>query len=185
MRLRLGEILINRGIITPEQCARILAAQSRTHRPFGVLAEELFDVSSKDLQEAWTHQYEQDVPRVDPRAEPLDPAAVSLVNRRQAWQFRLLPMRFEQQELLVCSTRAHLPRALNFAYKHVGPQCAFVLADPAHLGEALQTHYPWKGPIEISGSDVVMLAVVAPNQSQPTRKRPARSEIRPESSVRQ
>ncbi len=154
MRLRLGEILINRGIITPEQCARILAAQTKTHRPFGVLAEEMFSVSSRELQEAWAEQYESDTPRVDPRAERVDAEASQLLNRRQAWQFRLLPMRFEQKELLVCSTRAHLPRALNFAYRHMGASCSFVLADPDHLGEALQMHYPWTGPVDVRGSDV-------------------------------
>jgi len=171
MRLRLGEILINRGIITPEQCARVLAAQSRTHRPFGVLAEELFDVAPRDLQDAWTQQYEQDVPRVDPRSEKLDKAAVDLVNRRQAWQFRLLPMRFEEKELLVCSTRAHLPRALSFAYKHVGPQCSFVLSDPDHLGEALQQHYPWNGPVEISGSDLNMISFGSAKSESGARRR--------------
>ncbi|MGQ0627400.1 MAG: hypothetical protein ACT4PL_04780 [Phycisphaerales bacterium] len=153
MRLRLGEILISRGIITPEQCTRILQAQAKTHRPFGVLAEELFDVSPRELQEAWAEQYECDAPRIDPRAERIDTKATALLNRRQAWQFRLLPVRFDERELLCCSTRAHLPRALNFAYRHMGPTCSFVLSDPDHLGEALQKHYPWIGPVELHGCD--------------------------------
>lgn len=154
MRLKLGEILMRRGVITQDECDQILQRQQQTARPFGVIAEELFGVPPRVLQDAWAEQYEQLASRVDPLSENVDPDAVGLLRRRQAWQFRLLPLRYDGGTLLCCTSRAHLPRALNFAYRSLGPECAFVLAESRALGDALQKYYPWQGPM--SGLDMVL-----------------------------
>lgn len=153
MRLKLGEILVRRGVLTEDECEQVLARQKDTNRPFGVLAEELFGVPPRVLQDAWAEQYEQLAARVDPLTQSVDADALGLLRRRQAWQFRMLPLRFEEDALLICTTRAHLPRALNFAYRSIGPHCAFVLSEARALGEALQKHYPWQGPM--SGLDTL------------------------------
>jgi hypothetical protein len=67
-------------------------------------------------------------------------------------------MRFEREELVMCTTRTHLPRALNFAYRHLGPSCCFVLAEPEPLAEALQKHYPWNGPMDMLTGDPTFVA---------------------------
>ncbi|MFN0011565.1 MAG: hypothetical protein ACKVS8_07965 [Phycisphaerales bacterium] len=148
MRLRIGELLVKHGLLTLSQCEHILYLQRESQRPFGAIAEEQFNVPPNALHEAWAEQYEQLAPRTNPTAEQVEPKALSLVSRRQAWQFRLLPLRFESGEVVICTTRQHLPRALNFAYRHLGPECSFVIAEPQHLGPALQQHYPWSGPVD-------------------------------------
>lgn len=150
MRLRIGELLVQQGVLTPQQCEHILSLQRSNNRPFGVLAEEHFDVAPRHLDHAWAEQYALLAPRVNPLCERIDTEAVELVSRRQAWQFRILPLRFERAEVVICTTRQHLPRALNFAYRNIGPECSFVLAEPAHLGAALQARYPWSGPVDAS-----------------------------------
>lgn len=148
MRLRIGELLVRRGVLTPEQCEQILERQRVRHRPFGVLAEELFEVPPAVLQEVWAEQFEAEAPRVNPLSERVCDRAKGVLNRRQAWQFQMMPLRFEGDELLMCTTRAHLPRSLNFAYRHLGPVCAFALSEPSQLQKALEQHYPWRGPID-------------------------------------
>lgn len=155
MAMRLGEILVRRGVLTPEQSEAILEEQRRRHRPFGVLAEEMFEVCPRVLQDAWAEQYETMADRVDPARESVEVAATRLVSRRQAWQFRLLPLRFEHGAVVLCTTRQHLPRALAFAYKQIGPECSFVLAEDQALGEALQKHYPWEGPVSPRGTELL------------------------------
>ncbi len=149
MRLRIGELLVKRGVLTPEQRDRVLLEQRVRHRPFGVLAEELFALDPRSLTQAWADQFEADAPRVDPRREPVETDALLQLSRRQAWQFKLFPMRFESDELVLCTTRTHLPRGLNFAYQHIGPACCFVLSEPGQLTDALQHHYPWPGGREL------------------------------------
>ena len=41
MTIRLGEILINRGLLSEEQVESILDEQSVSQRPFGLLAEAM------------------------------------------------------------------------------------------------------------------------------------------------
>lgn len=158
---RIGEILVRRGVITPIQCSRILDEQSRCHRPFGELAEVMFNVSTRDLESAWAEQYESLAHKIDPMVERIDPAVLMNITRRQAWQFRLIPMRYDGSELMVCTCREHLPRALRFAYQHFGAGCYFVLADKHHLADALNKHYPMDGAREIAiASDATREAAV-------------------------
>ena len=74
-----------------------------------------------------------------------DKDALAIITRRQAWQFRVLPVRFEPHELMIATTQSHLPRALRFAAHVIGYPVFFVLADPEALGRALCTHYPLPG----------------------------------------
>ena len=145
MAIRLGDLLVQRGVLTLEQRDEVLDKQWHTGRPFGLLAEQMFGVGQKDIEEAWAEQYSMMAERIDPTNETLDPSALNLVDRRQAWQFSVLPLRFEGDELLICTTQEHLPRALKFAGWRLGHNCYFVLAEPHALGEALMRHCPMEG----------------------------------------
>jgi hypothetical protein len=141
----IGQILVQMGFITEKQRQYILDRQRECGRPFGELAEEIFGVSARDVETAWAEQYSTMTRHVDPTLEHVDPAVLPLVHRRQAWQFRVLPLRYEGGELLLCTTREHLVRALNFTTAHLNVPAFLVLADPESLGEALMRHYPMDG----------------------------------------
>ncbi|MBL8764116.1 MAG: hypothetical protein JNM07_07595 [Phycisphaerae bacterium] len=145
MALRLGHLLVNRGVITEDQRANILDEQRITGRPFGELAENMFGVSPKDVEAAWAEQYASLAEWLDPREEPTDPAALNLITRRQAWQFGLLPLRFEGEELRIATTQEHLVRALGFSSWGLGVPCYFVLAKRDEMAAALMKHYPMQG----------------------------------------
>lgn len=142
MAMRLGELLVKHGAITPAQLDELLREQAHRREPLGVLAEELFGVEPRVLERCWAEQYASITARIDPRSEPVDQTVVATMSARQAWQFRLLPVRYDGREVMVCTCEQHLPRALRFAYRHFGPACWIVLADPGALYEALQHHYP-------------------------------------------
>lgn len=145
MTLRLGELMVARGLLTQGQVDLILREQQQRKRPFGVLAEEMFGVDPKDVEGAWVAQYAAIAPLIDPRSEPISAEALMMVSARQAWQFRVLPLRFDDDELVVCTTPAHLTRAVNFVYRRLKTPSYFVLAEPDALGEALVLLYPMAG----------------------------------------
>jgi hypothetical protein len=97
------------------------------------------------VEAAWAEQYAAIAPRVDPRGIEVHPRVLELINRRQAWQFCMLPLTFDAEDLVACTTQEHLVRALKFAGWRLGQSCRFVLSDAAHLGEALCRHYPMAG----------------------------------------
>ena len=64
--IRLGQLLVERGMLTEEQVGRVLAQQQETGEPFGVLAERLFGVEPEAIEEAWARQYAGLTRTVDP-----------------------------------------------------------------------------------------------------------------------
>jgi len=145
VELRLGDLLIESGVLSDEQVGRILDRQHDTGEPFGVLAERLYGVDPVAVESAWARQYASLTRTVDPELEVYEKGALALITRRQAWQFRVLPIRFEPHELMVATTQMHLPRALRFASNVIGYPVFFVMADPEALGRALCEHYPLPG----------------------------------------
>jgi len=143
--IRLGQLLIESDVLTTRQVDAIIVEQERTGEPFGLLAERLFGVDPRKIEDAWAQQYAGLTRTVNPQVEIFDDQAVTLVTRRQAWQFRILPMRFEGRELLIATTQQHLRRALRFATNVIGIPVFFVMADPLELGHALCSRYPLPG----------------------------------------
>jgi hypothetical protein len=153
MELRLGDLLIESGVLNREQVQEIIAEQKTTAEPFGLLAERLFGVDPAAVETAWARQYARITRTIDPTMEVFDDRALALVTRRQAWQFRVLPVRFTPTELMMATTQSHLPRALRFAANVICFPVYYVMAEPDTLGAALCRHYRLPGLTSASLSD--------------------------------
>lgn len=145
MPLRFGDLLVNSGVLTAEQRDRVLEEQRIVSRPFGELAEHMFGVDPDTIEQAWAVQYESLAGVIDPRTVDIDPAAAAVVTPRQAWQFKVLPLRFEHGELMLCTPRRNLPRALRFAATQLAEACFFVVAEADPMAGVLQRVYPMPG----------------------------------------
>jgi hypothetical protein len=145
MIVRLGDLLVKRGVLTDGQREQILDAQGVRARPFGVLAEELFGVSPLSVEDAWAEQYAQIALRVDPRSVEVDPGVARLISARQAWQFGIIPVRWVGRELQVVSAIECLARAMRFAGWRVAAPCTFAICDRAALVQGLSIHYAMPG----------------------------------------
>jgi len=149
MSLRIGDVLVGMGVLNSQQVDAVLTEQRRTGRPFGVIAERLFDLDPKVVDRAWAEQYASNSTLVDPLKERCDLEVVKTVTRRQAWQFKVLPLRRDTTgDVMVCTSKENLPRALRFAYGHFGPSCCFVVCDDERLLDALEKHHPMPGARE-------------------------------------
>ena len=145
MEVRLGQLLVQSGVLSREQVEQVLAEQAVCGEPFGLLCERMFSVDPSAVEDAWAVQYVNLARHVDPLDESIDPQARDTVTRRQAWQFRVLPIRFDGRELMLATTQQHLRRALRFANNVIAVPVYLVLCEPQHLGEALCRHYPLPG----------------------------------------
>lgn len=144
-RMKLGDLLVERGVLTEDQRNEILSIQRQRARPFGELAERLFGVGPTLIEEAWACQYARDAQLVDPIDLAPDPQALALVSPRQAWQFKVLPIAIDDGELVAVSCQAHLVRALRFVGWRIARPCYFKIALAEPLGQALMRHYPMPG----------------------------------------
>jgi hypothetical protein len=140
--IQIGQLLIEQGVLTPVQVAHILKVQSSSHRPFGDLAERLYGIDPRAVEDAWVEQYIRIAGVVDLEEVRVDTECLRLLNRRQAWQFHLLPVGRESNGLQMATSPEGLVRAVNFATKKVGEPVSLVLAERAQLCEFLMKHYP-------------------------------------------
>jgi hypothetical protein len=145
MVLRLGDLLVRQGVLTEQQVEDILTEQRAVGRPFGELAERLFGVSPTDVERAWAEQYSQIAGEYSLHSARFESHALASITARQAWQFRVLPVRFSGDELTVCTTRDHLARALRFVGWKMENPCHFVLSSPENLAQMLMKHFPLAG----------------------------------------
>lgn len=156
MDLRLGDILVSRGVLSEAQKHEALVYQADRAEPFGSICERLFNIEPSEIEEAWAVQYVELTRKVDPRNEVYEDAALELITRRQAWQFRVLPIRFDEHDLMICTTAQHVRRALRFATNFLPVPVYMVIADPLPLGEAMCARYPIAGMTPSSVNDDAM-----------------------------
>jgi hypothetical protein len=142
-QLKIGELLVTQGVLTQEQVQEILAEQKATSRPFGDIAEKLFGVDPKAVEKAWLDQYLGYNAKVNLAKQCVVPEALGALSRRQAWQFRILPLYHEHGHLVAATTSEHLRRAVNFAWSTLNQPTCFLIADGEELLEQLTKHYPW------------------------------------------
>ena len=141
--IRIGQILIDQGILSEQQVFEILQAQKKRCLPFGLLAERMFEVSIESVEQAWIEQYARFTGVLDLRQTEIDREALRLINRRQAWQFEILPLRTEATgELLIAASRRRLARAVAFAADRLDKMVYFRIAESEQLRQFLQMHYP-------------------------------------------
>jgi hypothetical protein len=140
--IRIGELLVDQGTLTRGQVHQILFAQQRTNRPFGDLAERLFGINPRAIEDAWVNQYLQINGQSDLGEMEIDPRAIKLLSERQAWQFHLLPLYREGDEIHVATSAQDLVRAMNFSTRAISGPVYFIIAERRQLREYLMRHYP-------------------------------------------
>lgn len=138
----MGQLLVEQGVLTQRQVDHILRMQKESHRPFGDLAERLYGISPRAVEDAWVEQYTRTVGVVDLNEQKIDQDCLRLLNRRQAWQFRTLPVARAGDHLNIATSPDNLVRAVNFATRTLDEPICFVLAEREQLRDFLMQHYP-------------------------------------------
>ncbi len=145
MALRLGDLLVQYGVLTPDQCDQVVKEQESNPRPFGLLAEEMFGIDPGVIEHAWAVQFAMISPRINPCSIEIDEDIRSVITSRQAWQFGFIPVE-RHQDGIVCATSIEcLARALRFVGWRVEEPCSFVICDHQSLETGLSIHYPMDG----------------------------------------
>lgn len=140
--IRIGELLVEQGVLTERQVQHILKIQKMSNRPFGDLAERLYGINAKAVEDAWVEQYLRMVGVVDLEDQEVETNCLRTLQRRQAWQFHLLPLHHEDHELHVATTRENLVRAVNFSSRSIDEPVYMMIAERQQLREFLMRHYP-------------------------------------------
>jgi type IV pilus assembly protein PilB len=98
-RKRIGDILIETGIITPQQLAEALAQQRRTRERLGRVLVDQGAASEKQIAQALAAQL--DLPLVSLASARLDPNALKLIPEVLARKRRVVPVRLDGSQVVV------------------------------------------------------------------------------------
>ena len=140
--IQIGQLLIEQGVLTAAQVDQIIDVQKTSHRPFGDLAERLFSIDPRAVEDAWVEQYVRATGIVDLNQVQIEADALRILNRRQAWQFHILPVNHRENNLNVATSGEDLIRAVNFAVRKIDDPLYFLIAERQQLREFLMKHYP-------------------------------------------
>jgi len=100
-RLRIGEILIQQGRLTPEQLAEFLRLQRESSKPLGQILMDNQIISAEELKQILGTQL--GIPHVWLRQGLVDPRVVPLVPKEKALRFKIVPM-FRVNHVLTLAT---------------------------------------------------------------------------------
>jgi len=139
--IQIGQLLVQQGVLTQKQVEHILRVQKMSHRPFGDLAERLFGINPQAVEDAWVQQYVRVAGTIDLDEQKIDEQCLRVINRRQAWQFHLLPMN-RSENLNAATSADDLVRAVNFSAHKLDEPVYFQIAERQQLKDFLMKHYP-------------------------------------------
>ena len=140
--IQIGQVLVEQGVLTDQQVRHILKVQKMSHRPFGDLAERLYGIDPKAVEDAWVEQYLRLAGVINLDEIEIDTQCLRLLNRRQAWQFHLLPLNRQDESLQMATSADNLVRSVNFVTRKMDEPVHFLIAERQQLREFLMKHYP-------------------------------------------
>jgi len=138
---KIGEILMDKGLLTLGQVEQVLARQLKDTRLFGQIAADTFGLDEATLCRTVAEQFLIEATHVNLATEPWDPDALRAVAAHDAWTYRALPLRYERGELLVATSIYELPNAIGLLDREVYRNYRFVIADAHVLETTIQERY--------------------------------------------
>ena len=96
---RTGEILVEMGLLTPEQVEAAIAEQRRTHQRIGDILLAKGWVTRNQLMEALAAKL--GVPYVDLAVTKVDPGTADLLSEKDARRYMAIPIRFANEHTLL------------------------------------------------------------------------------------
>jgi type IV pilus assembly protein PilB len=142
-RIRLGESLVELGLITRPQLDQALSRRESSGERIGEALVSLGYLSERDLWK--TLAMDADVPFLEPAELRVDPMVVSLVAPVIARGQKLMPLRNEGRALLVVMANPFDIGVVRSLERSTGRQIRVAAADPAEIGQLVESYYGSNG----------------------------------------
>jgi type IV pilus assembly protein PilB len=166
VRKKIGECLIQAGLITEDDLQVALAEHKRTGERVGAVLVRLNLATEKQITKALAYQL--GFPYASLSEEPPDPAAIVLIPKDVALKRVCVAIKLEKNLLTVAMSDPLLFSLVQDLEFQTGYRIRQVVAPKTDILEAIETGYPDKAIAKYSGPAGAGLAVV-PGESKPTR----------------
>jgi type IV pilus assembly protein PilB len=132
-RKRIGDILLDAGLISRAQLDAAVVEQEETHERLGILLVRAGVVTEEQVLECLSHQL--DIERYSPERYPLDPALADVVPARLAQQLQLVPLRRRHSLLLVAMPNPTDVASIEHVERETGLEVEPVICSETELAQ--------------------------------------------------
>jgi len=149
----IGHILVEQGVLSDEQVVQVISTQLERAEVFGKLAEEMFGISEQVVLEALSVQVARRSPQASLCAETFDPQCLQMISAKDAWDRLVLPIRWEDGELLCATTIETLSAAIDLLQTQLECGFHFTIAEMRPLEEFIANLYAYEGVEIVEDND--------------------------------
>jgi hypothetical protein len=141
---RFGDVLRRFVPISRHDIEEVLQEQAGepAHRKFGEIALSMGLCEPQHVWQAWCHQLSHHVERVNLAEIGIDSQATMHVSRAVAREYRAVPVRCLDEQIVIAVDEASHARAAKDLPGLIKMQMHFVIADSKQIDDALNQYYP-------------------------------------------
>ena len=167
MRKKIGECLIQAGLITEEDLQVALAEHKRTGERIGVVLVRLNLATEKQITKALAYQL--GFPYASLTDEPPEPAAIVLIPKDLALKRVCVAVKLEKNLLTVAMSDPLLFSLVQDLEFQTGYRIRQVVAPRTDILEAIENGYPDKALTRFTGAAGTASLTVAPAEQKPAK----------------
>jgi type IV pilus assembly protein PilB len=142
-RIRLGESLVEAGLINPAQLDEALARKNTTGERIGEALVALGYISERDLVR--TLARDADIPFLESNELRVEPGVVSLITAQAARANNLVPLRADGRALVVAMSNPFDIGVIRSLERASGRQIRTVTGDPVLIAQLVEANYGANG----------------------------------------
>ncbi len=135
----IGEILLEKKLVTPADLKRAMAEHEKTRQFLGTILVSMGIISEEQLLRAVSEQ--RGILFIRLKDVEIEEAAVRAVPVRIVQHYKVMPIRIEEETLVVATSEPYLDLSLDDLALHVGRQVQGVLACQREILEAIGQYY--------------------------------------------
>src|SRR2546429_3515622 len=140
MAKQIGDILVEKKLVTPEELQRALAEQEKTGEFLGSILIRMGCISEEQLLQSLSEQL--NIPFVNLKLLTIDQAVIQKVPARLVEHYKVMPVRWERDVLTIALSNLHrYTWALEDIGLHLGCEVQAVLACRGQVDEAIRKYY--------------------------------------------
>lgn len=139
MALRLGDILVEKGIITPQELKMAIDEQQRTGEILGQVLVKMGFVTEKEMLQALAEQ--QGIPFLDLKDVKIDENVIKKVPAKFATHYKIMPLNMEENVLTIAISNPFDMWPIDDLETHLGFRVERTLATTQDILEAIGRYY--------------------------------------------
>lgn len=139
MALRLGDILVEKELITQDELNTALAEQQRTKEALGQILVRMGFVAEKDMLQILAKQ--QGIPFVELKTKVINDKVLKNVPAKFVWHYKIMPISLDGNILTAAISNPFDMWPIDDLETHLGFKVEKVLATSADIAEAIKKYY--------------------------------------------